>query len=132
MLALLRSPHKVAGALSLVAAVLVLVIWYIVLFVATPDSLAVAEGAANSLAYLLSAENPSRSWFVWLAVAPVVSTALGLGYLFGLSRSAVSAAALFVAAVILAATGFYFVTWSLALFIALPCYWGYLCVRSAA
>ena len=131
MLAFLRSPHRLAGVLSLIAAFLVSAIWYVTLFVATPGDTSPAEAAANSLAYLLSAENPSRGWFVWLAVAPFVSTALGFGYLFGLSRSAAPATALFVVTVALAVTGFYFVTWSLALFVALPCYWGFLCVRSA-
>jgi riboflavin transporter FmnP len=125
----LLSPHKVAGILSLLAAALVLAVWCILLFVAQPSSASVVSAANESLAYLLSAENPSRSWFIWLAIAPVVSTALGLVYLFGPARSLASAVVLFVAATALGVSGFYFVTWSLAFFVALPCYWGFLCVR---
>jgi hypothetical protein len=121
-----------AGLLSLLAAVLLLAIWYILLFVATPDNISVAQSAVESLRYLLSAENPSRSWFVWLAVAPFVSITLAVAYLSGLARLKAPATMLLVLTVALGLLGVYYFTWSLALFVALPSYWGYLCVRNAA
>lgn len=131
MLSRLRSPHNVAGLLWLLAAALVAAIWYVLFFVSVPSEMSVADASEGLVGYLFSAENPSRPWFIWLAVAPVVSAALGLAYLFGVSRSTTSAVALFSVAFALAVTAFYFVTWSLAVFVALPCYWGYLCVRKA-
>jgi len=131
-IAFLKSPHNVAGLLSLFAALLVIAVWYIVLFVAPLSGVSLSESAAITLRDFLSAENPSRSWFVWLAVAPVVSGAVGLTYLFGDSRSKALAVTLLLVSVMLAVSGFYLVTWSLALFIALPSYWGFLCVRTAA
>lgn len=130
--AFLRSPHQIAGLLSLLAAVLLLAIWYILLFVATPSNISAAQSAVDSLRYLLSAENPSRSWFVWLAVAPFVSIALAFAYLSGLARLKVPATTLFVLSVALGLLGIYYFTWSLALFVALPSYWGFICVRNAA
>ena len=120
-----------AGLLSILAALLLFVIWYILLFVATPSNISIAQSATDSLRYLLSAENPSRSWFVWLAVAPFVSLTLALAYLSGLARLKAPATMLLVFTVALGLLGIYFFTWSLALFVALPSYWGFLCVRNA-
>lgn len=131
-LAFSRSPHKIAGLLSLLAALLLLAVWYIFLFVATPSKVSAGQSAVESLQYVLSAESPSRYWFVWLAVAPFISFALAFAYLSGLARLKAPATMLFVVSLVLGVLGIYFFTWSLALFVVLPSYWGYLCVRSAA
>ena len=127
-----NSPSRIASGMSFVAALLVFGIWYILLFTSNPSGAPASQCATDALRYFFSAENPSRSWFVWLAMAPVISTAVALAYLSGASRTKPFAIALFVVSVVLGVTGFYFVTWTLALFVALPAYWGFLCVRKAA
>jgi hypothetical protein len=128
----LHDPHKVAGLLSLVAALLILVVWYILLFVATPSNMSASQAASGTLEYVLSSENPHRAYFIWLAIAPVMAIVLGLSYLFGLSRSKGAAATLFVLSATLGLSAFHFTNWSLGFFIALPSYWGFLCARSGA
>jgi hypothetical protein len=128
----LDSPHKIAGLLSLLAALLVLGMWYIFLFVATPSNISATNAAVGTLEYVLSSENPYRVYFVWLLVAPVIAIALGVAYLWGPPRSKGVATTMFVLSLALGLSAFYFANWSLGLFIALPSYWGFICIRNAA
>jgi hypothetical protein len=125
------SPNKVAGLLSLLSAAIVLAVWYPLLFMASPSNTPVTEFAIRSAAYFLSAENPSRPAFLWLAFAPLMSSALAFSYLFGLSRLKVSATIMFSLSAALGISAFFFVGQSTAFFFAFPCYWGYLCLNKA-
>lgn len=86
-----QSPAKIAGLLSLLSAVLVLAIWYILLFVAMPTRLSVTEAAIGALQYTFSVENPARWSFVWLATLPLLCAMIGSAYLLNLARSKVIA-----------------------------------------
>lgn len=119
-----------AGLLSLIAAALILATWYIMLFVAQPDDAPILESARNSARYFLFVD-PLRQWFLWLALVPAASIVIGLCYLAGAARNRKSAKALFAASIVLGGSSFFFLTAALAFFVALPCYWGYLCVRNA-
>ncbi|MES1980950.1 MAG: hypothetical protein V4443_00605 [Pseudomonadota bacterium] len=98
-----------------------------VIFLDPIPNLSIADSAARTLQELFSQTNPSRLWFVWFAVLPVICTLLGAAYLSGLAQSQAGAMILFVLSVALAATAFLFTHWSLALCVALPCYWGFRC-----
>ena len=121
----LRSPDKVAGLLFLLATLLILTIWFQLLFL-TPDSSA-AGSAGHAIDQMFSPENPSRLWFVWLAFLPLACAVLGSAYLLNLARTKTGGMILFIISVGLATTAFVFTQWPLALFVALPCYWGFRC-----
>ena len=123
----LRSPDKVAGLLFLFAALLVLTIWFQLLFHAPASDLSPAGSASLAIEQMFSPENPSRLWFVWLAFLPLACAALGTSYLLNLARTKTGGMILFVISVGLGTTVFVFTQWPLALFVALPCYWGFLC-----
>ena len=128
---LLRSPDKIAGLLSLLAALLVLAIWFILLFVAPIENMPVTESAMSALNYFFSNENPSRLWFVWLAILPLACTILGVAYLFNFARSKSAATVLLALSAGLGIAAFIFTNWALAFFVSLPSYWGYRCVYRA-
>jgi hypothetical protein len=124
-------PSKVAGLLSLLAALLVLGVWFILLFVAQPEGVSAIENAIGTARYVLFEEQSTRRWFIWLAIVPVLSVAIGACYLLGLARTKGFAITLFILAAALGASSFVLFDWSLALWVALPSYWGFLCVRQA-
>ena len=76
----LHNPHKIAGSLFLLAAILILPFWYILLFVAQPSNVPVFESAATTLSYMFSAENPARTYLIWHAVAPLAAATLSGSY----------------------------------------------------
>ena len=125
------SPAKTAGLLSLLSAVTVLGIWYILLFVAQPECDSVIDSAFKTAHYLLVEEETTRYWFIWLAVVPVVSIVVGICYLSGVARAKGGAITLLALCALLGASSFMFLNWELACWVLLPCYWGYLCVRQA-
>ena len=127
----MQSPDKIAGLLLLLAALLVLAIWYILLFVAPIENMSVTESAISSLEYHFSQENPSRLWFVWLAALPLACTFLGIAYLLNFARSKSVATVLLALSAGLGIASFIFTNWALAFFVALPSYWGYRCVYRA-
>jgi len=124
-------PSKIAGLLSLLAALLVLGVWYILLFVAQPAGVSAIESAAATARYVLFEEPSSRRWFIWLAIVPIVSIVIGVCYLLGVARTKGFAITLFILAAGLGASSFVLFDWSLALWVALPSYWGFICVRQA-
>ena len=124
-------PSRIAGLLSLLAALLVLVVWYILLFVAQPAGVSAIESAAATARYVLFEEPSSRPWFIWLAIVPIVSIVIGVCYLLGVARTKGFAITLFILAAALGASSFVLLDWSLALWVALPSYWGFICVRQA-
>ena len=123
----LRSPDKVAGLLFLLATFLILTIWIQLLFLTpVPDSSA-TDSASHAIEQMFSPENPSRLWFVWLAFLPLACAALGTAYLLNLAKNKIGAMVLFILSVGLGTTAFVFTQWPLALFVALPGYWGFRC-----
>jgi len=124
-------PSRVAGLLSLLAALLVLGVWFILLFVAQPEGVSAIESAIGTARYVLFEEQSTRRWFIWLAIVPVLSITIGVCYLLGLARTKGFAITLFILAAALGASSFVLFDWSLALWVALPSYWGFLCVRQA-
>jgi amino acid permease len=123
----LRSPDKIAGLLFLLAALLMLTIWFQLLVLGPASDLSLADSASHALEQMFSPENPSRLWFVWLAFLPVACAALGTAYLLNLARTRTGSMILFVVSVGLGTTAFVFTQWPLALVVALPCYWGFRC-----
>lgn len=124
-------PSRIAGLLSLLAALLVLGVWFILLFVAQPEGVSAIENAIGTARYVLFEEQSTRHWFIWLAILPVLSIAIGVCYLLGVARTKGFAVTLFILAAALGASSFVLFDWSLAFWIALPSYWGFLCVRQA-
>lgn len=130
-MAFLRSPDKVAGLLSVLAALVFLPMWYLVLFVATPSYMTANESAVSSLVYLFSQENPSRLMFVWLAALPCSCTVLGVAYLLGFARSKTVAVALFALSSCFGIGALFTMDFALSFFVVLPTYWGYRSVNRA-
>lgn len=124
-------PHKLAGLFSLLAAAMLLAVWYPLLFVATPDGIPLNEAASKTFAHLLSPENPNQSWFVWLTVSPVLSACFGFLYLLTRPHSSTSAFTLFALSATHGIVAFFFANWFLAIFVALPAYWGFLSAQKA-
>jgi len=124
-------PCRIAGLLSLLAALLVLGVWFILLFGAQPEGVSAIENAIGTARYVLFEEQSTRHWFIWLAIVPALSIAIGVCYLLGVARSKGFAITLFILAATLGASSFVLLDWSLALWVALPSYWGFLCVHQA-
>ena len=124
-------PSRIAGLLSLLAALLVLGVWFILLFVAQPEGVSAIEGAVGTARYLLFEGESSRHWFVWFAIVPIISIVIGVCYLLGVARTRGFAITLFILAAALGASSFALFNWSLAFWVALPSYWGFICVRQA-
>ena len=124
-------PARIAGLLSLLAALLVLSIWFILLFVAPPAGVSAVDNAVDTAHYVLFEEQSSRHWFIWLAIVPLVSIVIGVCYLLGMARTKTFATILFVLAVALGVSSFILLNWSIAFWVALPSYWGFICVRQA-
>jgi len=126
-----RSPDKVAGLLSLLAALVFLPMWYIVLFVAPLPNMGAAESAVASLQYLFSQENSSRQMFVWLAALPFSCGVVGAAYLLNFARSRAVATALLALSGGLGVAALFSMDFVLSFFVVLPTYWGYRCVNRA-
>jgi cytochrome bd-type quinol oxidase subunit 2 len=122
---------RVAGLLSLVAATLVGAIWYIYLFVAPVRPESLTASAIDTLKYTFSSENEMRWWFAWLAALCLCCAAVGAAYLLNVGRKRQGAILLFSVLIFLALGTLAFTAWPLALFVALPAYWGYRCVHGA-
>ena len=124
-------PDKIAGLLSLLAALLIMGVWFILLFVAKPEGTSIIESAVDTARYLLIEEQSTRNWFIWFAILPVLSIAIGVTYLLGVARTKAMAITLFILASMLGVSSFFLFDWRLAISVALPSYWGLLCVRQA-
>ena len=124
-------PSRIAGLLSLLAALLVLGVWFILLFVAQPEGVPLIKSAVGTARYVLFDEQSSRRWFIWLAILPLVSITIGVFYLSGAARTKGFAVTLFILVAALGASSFVLLDWSLAIWVALPSYWGFICVRQA-
>jgi hypothetical protein len=124
----LRS-EQIAGLLSFLAAALAGANWYMYRFVASPSERPFAESAFGQLAYSLAPENADRWWFIWLAALPLALTVVGAAYLSQLARNQAVAMLLLAVSAILAGSSFLLANWSLAVFVALPTFWAWRCVR---
>jgi hypothetical protein len=118
-------PHAIAGWLLFVPALAVIGIWYIYLFVATPDKLTVWDSAIGQLRYTFSSENPQAWFFAWLVALPIVCVLLGVAYLKNLSRSRSVGITLLCGVIGLAVATFVLNDVGLAIFVAVPALWGY-------
>lgn len=123
-------PSRVtAGLLFLVPVVFVGAWWSIYLFAGVPSDKSILESAWGQLQYTFSPENERRWLFVWMAVLPVASVLLAGAYLLNVSRSKPGGMLLLGMSVALAVASFALNDFSLAVFVALPIYWGYRCVH---
>ena len=120
---------QIAGFLSLLAALLAALNWYVYRFVADPSERPLAESALGQFAYSLAPANADRWWFIWLGSLPILLTLVGAAYLSRFARTQGVAMFLVAILVILAASTFYAANWMLAIFIALPIIWGWRTVR---
>jgi len=130
-MAFFRSPDKVAGLLSLLAALVFLPMWFIVLFVAPLPNMGAAESAVASLQHLFSQENSSRLMFVWLAALPFSCGVVGTAYLLNFARSRAVATALLALSGGLGVAALFSMDFVFSFFVVLPTYWGYRCVNRA-
>jgi hypothetical protein len=121
--------EQIAGLLSLLAAVLAGVAWYVYLFVADPGDRPFADSAYSQLNSSFATANADRWWFIWFSALPLALSAVGAAYLSRLARNQTMAMLLVAILVILAASSFYLADWPLAVCVALPIYWGWRCVR---
>jgi hypothetical protein len=126
------APHAIAGWLLFVPALAAMGIWYIYLFVATPDNLSVWDSAIGQLRHTFSNENPQAWWFAWLVALPIACILFGVAYLKNLARTRALGVALLCCVVALAIATFALNGLGLALFVALPAWWGYRALHGAA
>jgi hypothetical protein len=124
----LRS-EQIAGLLSFLAALLAGVATYIYLFVANPSGRPPADSVYSQFASALALENADRWWSIWCTALPLALTMVGAAYLSRLARKQAAAVLLLTVLVILAGLSFYLTDWTLAIFVALPIFWGWRCVR---
>jgi hypothetical protein len=87
------------------------------------------SSAMNQISYMFSEENPTRLWFLWFAVLPLVCVALGVAYLVGAANNRQFAIAMFVVAIGLAGVSFVLCDWTIAVFVTLPTFWSLRCAR---
>ncbi|HEX7454503.1 MAG TPA: hypothetical protein VF296_00515 [Gallionella sp.] len=124
-----KSPAKIAGVLSLLSTMFVLAIWFKLLFVGMPSNLTVTDAVIDQLSYFYSDENPSRLTFVWLAMLPLITAAIGSSYLLNLARSKKIAFFLLALTIAIGLVVLAFGPFSLAIFVLLPAYWGWRCLE---
>ncbi len=127
MQARLRS-EQIAGLLSFLAAVLAGVAWYAYVFVAAFPGRPPADSLYAHLASPFALEAADRWWPVWAAALPLVLTVVGAAYLSRRAQNQAMALLLLTVLVILAGSSFLLTTWLLAMFVALPIFWGWRCV----
>lgn len=84
---LMQNPERVAGTLFLISVVPVLLAWIILLLVGHQPDMSVMASALDQVQYMFSAKNPTRLWFVWFALLPLFSAALGAAYSRGGEQS---------------------------------------------
>jgi len=125
-----HNPHKIAGLLFLLSAILILPFWYILLFIAQPSNVPIFESATESLRYMFSSENPARTYIYWHAFAPLATVVFGGSYLLGVSRSKLGATILLALSFALGVSAFFFSSFAIAFWVSLPCYWAYLSLSS--
>jgi hypothetical protein len=120
---------QIAGFLSLLAALLAGVNWYVYRFVADPALRPLADSGLGRLAYSFTPETADRWWFIWLGTLPFALAVVGAAYLSRFARTQAVAMLLLTVLVILAGATLYAVNWALAVVVALPIFWGWRCVR---
>jgi len=125
----LLSPDKVAGLLSLLAALVFLPMWHIILYKAPAAGMSANESAVSSLEFFFSHENPTRLMFVWLAALPFSWVVIGTAYLFNFARSKAVAIALLALSAGLGIATLFSMDFVFSFFVVLPTYWGYRCVN---
>jgi hypothetical protein len=125
-----KSPAKIAGLLSLLSTMMVLAVWFILLFVGMPSNLTVANAVIDQMSYFYSDENPARLTFIWLALLPLISAAISSAYLLNLARSKKIATLLLATTIAIGSVVLAFGPFSLAIFVLLPAYWGWKCLKN--
>lgn len=125
----LENPDKVAGTLFFISVMPVLLAWIVLLLVGHTSNLPLMSSALNQISYMFSEENPTRVWFLWFAVLPLVCVALGVAYLVGAANNRKFAIAMFVVAIGLAGVSFVLCDWTIAVFVTLPTFWSLRCAR---
>jgi len=124
-----KNPEKVAGILFFISVMPVLFAWIVLLFVGNTSNLPFMSSALNQINYIFSEGNPTRSWFLWFAVLPLVCAALGVAYLLGAANNRKLAVVMFVVAISLAGLSFVLCDWTIAVFVTMPTFWSLRCVR---
>jgi hypothetical protein len=124
------APHKIAGWLYFVPALLVGGIWYIYLFRAMPEHLTVWQSVVGQMQYTFSDENPQAWWFAWLIALPAACIVLGVLYLSSVLRTRPVRIGLLAFAIVLAAATFVLNDWPMGVFVAIPAYWGYRAIHA--
>ena len=118
--------NAVAAALLVLAALLILAIWYIHLF----EGLSLTQHWRSQLEYDFLVQDEHRWLFTILAAAPILGFVLAGAYLLGVAARSSGAIVLLGANAALALSVFLTANAALAFFFALPMYWGYRCFRA--
>jgi hypothetical protein len=124
-----ESPAKIAGYLSLLSTMLVLAIWLILLFAGRSPNLTIVDAIIDRMSDFYSDENPARLTFIWLAVLPLISAAIGSAYLLNLARSKKIAILLLASTIAIGSVVLAFGPFTLAIFVLLHAYWGWRCLE---
>ncbi len=124
----MKSPDKIAGFLSLLGALLSIISWYILLFVALPERASPLQSAISQLQYTFSSQNPNQFWFIWFALLPVCGIAIGAGYLANLAKTKLGAVILLLLSCALGVSTLLLGKLGMAIFVLLPTFWGWRCV----
>ena len=122
-------PSTVAGLLLLAVGAMLLPLWYILLFTATPTGLSAAEAAWGQLQY--SFASPERLFFALLAAIPLVCISAALGYLFGAAGKRTGATILLSVACLALIGTLALNEWVFAALLLVAVFYGVRCVRDA-
>lgn len=124
-----RNPDKAAGIFFFISVMPILLVWIGILFIGNTSNSPLMAFVLNQINYLFSEENPTRLWFLWFALLPLVCTALGIAYLLGAASNHKLAIAMFAVAIGLAGASFVLCDWTIAVFVTAPAFWSFGCVR---
>ncbi len=119
------APGLVAGWLYLLPAAAIAGIWYIFFFVAPLPHLSPFESVFEQLRFTFEDSNPHLWFFVWLAALPLLCIGMCILYLSGAARIRIVGIVLFLVTIVLTVVTLWFLSWNIAVLVALPGLWGY-------
>ncbi len=115
------------AAMYVLPVLAILGIWYFLLFVGNSSG----TTPKSTFVFVLT-EGPMPWWYAWLLVLPVLCCALAAAYLSGVASSSKGAVSLFGLGVALAASAWITVSPEIALFVTLPLWYSFQCIRERA
>ena len=123
------SSPRIAGSLLLFAASIPIAIWVIVLFVGQPSALSTWTAASETAQSMLSNESPVQFLFLLIAGLAISLVILGACYFHPFARNKLAAKLLLTTNIALFVVAALWGPEHLSFFIAIPCWWGWKCIK---